>query len=108
MRKKKNNLDIVNNIQKRFQTAMIGSLARMEDYFGFLWGHDQDEENLTNKQLDNSELWEELREEILDHSNYQMRCALNDLKTFLNQNIETNRYQENIKFTFKTQENEEL
>jgi len=108
MRNKKSNLDIVNNIQKRFQTAMIGSLARMEDYFGFLWGHDQDEDNLTNKQLENSELWEELREEILDHSNYQMRCALNDLKIFLSQHIATDRYQENIKFTFKTKEDEEL
>lgn len=106
--KKRKNIDIVNNIQKRFQTAMIGSLARVEDYFGFVWGHDENEEDLTRKQLENSELWEELREEILDHSNYQMRCALNDLKNFLCQNTETNRYQESIKFTFKTKEEEEL
>ncbi len=37
MRKRKN-MDIVQNIQKRFQTAMIGSLARVEDYFGFYVG----------------------------------------------------------------------
>lgn len=106
MRNRKNNVDIVSNIQKRFQTAMIGSLARMEDYFGFLWGHDEDEDNLTNKQLENSELWEELREEILDHSNYQMRCALNDLKNYLTQKLEHDTYKETINFKFK--KNEEL
>jgi hypothetical protein len=106
MRKRKN-MDIVQNIQKRFQTAMIGSLARVEDYFGFMWGHDEDEEKLTNKQMENSELWEELREEILDHSNYQMRCAINDLKNFFNEISNQNTYKETIKFKFN-KEDEEL
>lgn len=105
MRKRKN-VDIVQNIQKRFQTAMIGSLARMEDYFGFTWGHN--EENITNKQLENLDLWEELREDILDHCNYQMRCALNDLKNFLDSSLEEPpKYKETIRFKFNTDIDEE-
>lgn len=102
MRKRKNT-DIVQNIQKRFQTAMIGSLARMEDYFGFTWGHNEDD--LTNEQLENLDLWEELREEILDHCNYQMRCAVNDLKNFFDQTIEDHpKYKETIRFKFNKDE----
>lgn len=105
MRRRKN-IDIVQNIQKRFQTAMIGSLARVEDYFGFIWGHDDD--NVTNEQLENLDLWEELREEILDHCNYQMRCALNDLKNFIDQSIDDPpRYKETIRFKFNNKDEEQ-
>lgn len=78
---KKNDIDIVNSIQKKFQTSMIGSLARIEDYLGFMWGHDKD--LISIEQSDNRQIWNELREEILDYSNYQMRSALNDLKKFV-------------------------
>lgn len=73
--------DIASSIQKRFQTSMIGSLARIEDYFGFMWGHNK--ELISIEESDNRQIWNELREEILDYSNYQMRCALTDLKHFI-------------------------
>jgi hypothetical protein len=60
---------------------MIGSLARIEEYFGFLWGHDK--KHLSNTEYANRELWEELRTEILNHCNYQMREALEDIKEYL-------------------------
>ena len=78
---KKDDIDIVNSIQKKFQTSMIGSLARIEDYLGFMWGHNKD--LISIEQSDNRQIWNELREEILDYSNYQMRSALNDLKKFV-------------------------
>ena len=74
-------INIYKQIQKRFQTSMIGSLARVEEYFGFLWGHDKN--HLSNKEYANKELWEELRTEILNHCNYQMREALEDIKEYL-------------------------
>ena len=103
MRKRK--VDIAQSIQKRFQTAMIGSLARMEDYFGFMWGHNKD--MISIEQSENRRLWEELREEILDHSNYQMRCALNDLKNYLYSQLPDNKYQESITFRFNKDEEQE-
>lgn len=81
MTNKKDDIDIVNSIQKKFQTSMIGSLARIEDYLGFMWGHNKD--LISIEQSDNRQIWNELREEILDYSNYQMRSALNDLKKFV-------------------------
>lgn len=69
------------SIEKRFQTTMIGSLARIEDYLGFVWGHNQD--MISIEQSDNRQLWQDLREDILDHCNYQMRAALTDLRKFI-------------------------
>lgn len=104
-KKKPKQLDITHNIQKRFQTSMIGSLARVEDYFGFMWGHDKD--MISIEQSENRRLWEELREEILDHSNYQMRCAINDLKNYLDLKLESqHRYQEKIHFKFNKEDQE--
>lgn len=72
---------IVKIIKKRFQTSMIGSLARIEDYFGFLWGFDK--HNLNYQEEKNKQLWNELRTEILNHCNYQMRSAIDELYDFL-------------------------
>ena len=34
--------DLIYAIEKRFQTTTIGSLARIENYLGFTWGHNKD------------------------------------------------------------------
>ena len=75
---RKNN--IYKQIQKRFQTSMIGSIARIEEKLGFLWGHPKEE--LDDREYKYREIWEELRTEILNHCNYQMREALEDLRDF--------------------------
>lgn len=74
-------INLYKQIQKRFQTSMIGSLARIEDFLGFVWGHGKTK--LTDREYENRELWEELRTEILNHCNYQMREALEDIKEYL-------------------------
>lgn len=76
---RKNN--IYKQIEKRFQTTMIGSIARIEDYFGFIWGHNK--KTISAKEQQNEELWQELRTEILNHCNYQMREALEDIREYL-------------------------
>ena len=73
--------NIIHGLKKRFQTSMIGSLARIEDYFGFMWGLDKDQ--LSPAEQHNQQLWEELRTEILNHCNYQMRSALDEIEEFL-------------------------
>ena len=74
-------VELIKAIEKRFQTTMIGSLARIEDHFGFIWGHDK--EMISIEQSDNRNVWQDLREDILDHCNYQMRSTLTDLRKFL-------------------------
>jgi hypothetical protein len=92
---------IVKNLKKRFQTSMIGSIARIEDYFGFLWGIDKDK--ISHIEEQNKNLWEELRTEILNHCNYQMRLALDELEEFLEK--QENYYE--YKFIINSQHNKE-
>lgn len=58
------------NIKKKIETTMIGSLSSIEKYFGFLWENDKltEEEKAKYRALYN-----ELRSEILDKGNHQLR-----------------------------------
>lgn len=66
---------LIHDIETKFKTTMIGSLARFEEAFGHLWeeeGPDQQE------YLD---LWEYTRNSILNNGNKQMRAALDELSS---------------------------
>lgn len=96
--------DLVSVIEKRFQTTMIGSLARIEDYLGFVWGHNKD--MISIEQSDNRQVWQDLREDILDHCNYQMRAALTDLRKFIqNENKSKIVFTETHKFKYTNPKN---
>ena len=58
-------------VKKRILTTTIGSLARFEKYFGFIWGQNKD--YLTPQEEQMLDLWEEARHEILNLGNKQMR-----------------------------------
>ena len=69
------NNEIENLMEKRMKTIMIGSLARFEENFDYLWNESK---NQSDKQyfLD---LWQKTRQEILDYGNNQIRLAKKDL-----------------------------
>lgn len=79
-------------IKKRIQTTMIGSLSSVEKYFGFLWGEDSDSE-LTAKQEQMREVFEEMRTEILDKGNAQIRNADAEIETY---DVTWNKYHINL------------
>lgn len=89
---------IIYQLAKRFETTIIGSLARIENNFGHLWGHNSDKEP-TEEQLKFEELWEFTRTSILNHGNKQMRDALDELLEYLEKENDTLRY----KLTFLNQ-----
>jgi hypothetical protein len=66
-------------IRKRFQTTMIGALYQFEKNFGHLWGIDLDEDELSNRQLDMRDSWEDTRNSILNNGNNQLRQVMNEL-----------------------------
>lgn len=68
-------------IKKKIQTTMIGSLSSIEKYFGFLWGEDSDYE-LTKDQIRMRDIFEELRTEILDKGNIQLRNADAEIESY--------------------------
>lgn len=71
---------------------MIGALSSIEDHLGFLWGHKSDEA-LSEEQEKMRQLYEELRSEILDKGNTQMRNIDAELTQY---DINWNRYQYQI------------
>lgn len=78
-------------IRKRIQTTMIGSLSSIEKYFGFLWGEESDE--LTDKEEQMREIFEEMRTEILDKGNTQIRNADAEIETY---DVNWNKYHINL------------
>lgn len=86
-----NRKGIINQINKRFQTTIIGSLARFEDNFGYLWGLNSEKE-LTDKQKEFLDLWEYTRTSILNHGNNQMRDAIDEIIDYVEQENDLYRY----------------
>ena len=76
-RKNKNN-GIINQISKRFQTTIIGSLAIFEESFGHLWDPD-DNRDLSAQEQEFLDLWEHTRTAILNNGNNQMRQAIDEI-----------------------------
>ena len=91
---------LIKNIEKKFKTTMIGSLACFEKYFGDLWGHDDDE--LSAEQLKFKELWEQARTEILNNGNSQLMIAQEEIAQY---SMTWNRY--HIDFLVTPQDNKE-
>lgn len=96
MNKKQYRKGLINQINKRFQTTIIGSLARFEDSFGYLWGHNSDKE-LTAKQQEFSDMWDYVRTSILNHGNNQMREAIDEIIQYIDRENDFYRYEFIIK-----------
>lgn len=83
--KNKNNYSrqqIIHQIEKRFKTLMIGSLSRFENEFGYLWNNENEPTNNQEKYF--RDKWEDLRHDLLDHGNDQIRNGLQELTNYLN------------------------
>jgi SMC interacting uncharacterized protein involved in chromosome segregation len=70
---------------------MIGSLSSVETHFAFLW----ESENPTPEQKELKNIFEELRSEILDRGNTQIRNLENE---FSNYEISWKKYTLNLPF----------
>jgi hypothetical protein len=79
-------------IKKKIQTTMIGSLSSIEKYFGFLWGEESDDE-LTKDQIRMRDIFEDMRTEILDKGNIQIRNADAEIESY---DVTWNKYQMNL------------
>jgi len=64
-------------VETLLRTTMIGSISKIEDLFGRFWAHGTPPEERTEKQEKLYELFMELREQILDLGNEQIRILRN-------------------------------
>lgn len=68
---------LIYSVQKKFQTTMIGALARFEESFGYLWENEhKDRQKYEDK-------WEDTRNHILNNGNRQLRAAINEILDYI-------------------------
>lgn len=77
-------------LTKRFQTTMIGALFEFEKTFGYLWGQNKNEEDLTDDELDFLDRWDFVRNQILNNGNNQLRKAISDIDKSAGTNLKYN------------------
>lgn len=97
---KSNDKELYLSIEKRLKTTMIGAIARFEEEFGYLWNHG-DVPKTENAKLFKYK-WDNLRTDLLNHGNNQMRLAINDIKHYVN-NID--KYDYRYDFIIKNKNN---
>ena len=75
--------------KKKIQTTMIGALSTIEEHFGFLWGFEISEDQLTPEQKHVKSIFEDIRAKILDRGNTQIRSLESE---FVNYEISKKKY----------------
>jgi len=68
--------------KKKIQTTMIGALSTLEESFGFLWGFESQEDELTKEQEHLKQIYEDARAKILDRGNTQIRNLESEFSGF--------------------------
>lgn len=66
-------------LRKKFQTTFIGSISDIEEVFGFLWGHGIEYNQLDDQEREYRDMWDMLRNRILDRGNAQIRAVQKEL-----------------------------
>ena len=67
---------------KKMTTIMVGSLDNIEKKLGFLWGHNKKHYDRDQTEQEFSEIWSELRSNILDLGNEQIENIVKELETY--------------------------
>tara|TARA_R100000315_G_C5234280_1_gene145531 strand:+ start:253 stop:645 length:393 start_codon:yes stop_codon:yes gene_type:complete len=80
--KDKSKKRLSNIVNTKIKTSFIGAISSCEKNFGFLWGHGKDDDDLNEQELEMKEIWEEVRTEILDNGNTQLRAAMNEIDNY--------------------------
>ncbi len=80
---------LLNNLQKKFNTTIIGSLAVFEEEFGELWGHGLPYDELDEEQIEFRRIWKDARTRILDMGNSNLRASQSEIAQYT---LHWNRY----------------
>ena len=73
---------ILPDMENRIKTQLLGRLSRFEQSFGYLWNHGHEPTN--EKEEFFRDKWEDLRYDLLNHGNNQIRLAISELDDYLN------------------------
>ena len=100
--KEKSKKRLSNILSTKMKTSFIGAISSCEKNFGFLWGHGKDEAELTEQELQMREIWENVRAEILDNGNSQLRASINEVNNYT---VHWNRFQVNFNLSEEDRDN---
>ncbi len=93
---------LIDDVEKRLKTIMIGSISRFENTFGYLWNHgfdiDTDQHEFFRRK------WDDLRNDLLNHGNNQIRLAVDTIYDFFDQ--KENKYKYSYKFSVNNKNKE--
>ena len=73
---------LIRHVTTKIKTTMIGALDSFEKGFGYLWGHTKHIDELNPEELEMRDLWDEIRTEILDRGNGQIRGAQDEISQY--------------------------
>jgi hypothetical protein len=76
-------------ISTKMNTTFIGALAAFEKHFGLLWGASKKESERTDEEKQLYQIWQNVRTEVLNNGNNQLRALRNELQ---NHSISWNRH----------------
>lgn len=80
-------------LERKLKTSFIGALSRFEDRFGQLWGHGLQDDECSSEQLLWRDTWEQVRTDILNNGNNQLRAVQSELTQY---GVTWNRQQTNL------------
>lgn len=69
-------------LSTKMNTTFVGAIAAFEKCFGFLWGQTKKHEERTEEELEFYEIWKQVRDEILNNGNHQLRALKNELQNY--------------------------
>lgn len=81
-------------LETKLKTSFIAPLDFFETYFGVLWGHGKPVSELTAEEVKFREIWNEIRNNVLNNGNNQIRAVKNELAQYT---VTWNRYHLNLK-----------
>lgn len=80
-------------IETKLKTSFIAPLDYFENAFGILWGHGKSVSQLTNEERKFREIWNDIRNDVLNNGNNQIRAVKNELEQY---SVTWNRYKVNF------------
>ncbi|MHA2083042.1 MAG: hypothetical protein ACXABD_04750 [Candidatus Thorarchaeota archaeon] len=80
---------LLTNLEKKFNTTTIGSLAVFEEEFGYLWGHGKHYKELTDEEKTLRRKWKKARTDILDLGGANLRASQSEIAQY---SLQWNRY----------------
>jgi hypothetical protein len=81
------------SVETKIRTTFIGSIAAFQEAMGFLWGDGKPLRDLTPQELEYRRLWLEVRDNVLNNGNKQLRAAKKEISEY---NVEQKKF--NYKF----------